>query len=57
MLAAEPMETGATLLEKALKRFNRTLGKEAGNPDDYILKVREKGGRGREMEGEGREAR
>lgn len=38
-LPAEPSETGATLLEKALKRFNRTLGKEAGNPDDYILKV------------------
>ena len=46
MLGADPMETGATLLEKAIKRFNRTQGpgKEAGNTDDYILKVR--GGRG-----------
>lgn len=41
MLSAEPFETIASLLEKAVKRFNRTLGpgKEQALIENFILKV------------------
>ena len=41
MLPAAPFETVPVLLERAVKRFNRTLGpgKEQAIEDDYILKV------------------
>lgn len=41
MLTAAPFDTVPMLLEKAVKRFNRTLGpgKEQAIEDDYILKV------------------
>ena len=41
MLPAAPFETVSMLLEKAVKRFNRTLGpgKEQAIDEDYILKV------------------
>ena len=40
-LSVTPYEKVASLLEKALRSFNRTLGPdEQGEPQDYILKVR-----------------
>lgn len=41
MLHATPFDTVSTLLEKAVKRFNRTLGpgKDQAVEEDYILKV------------------
>ena len=41
LLPATPYEKVPSLLEKAIKRFNRTQGpdKEPANSEDYILKV------------------
>lgn len=38
-LSASPYETAASLLDKAVKRFNRTHGMETGNLEEYVLKV------------------
>ena len=48
MLSAGPFEKCGSLLEKAVKRFNRALGpdKEQGEVENYILKVSREWGRG-----------
>lgn len=39
MLPASPREKVPSLLDKAVKRFNRTLGRDQAEVDKYILKV------------------
>ncbi len=41
MLSAAPFEKVPSLLDKAIKRFNRAQGpdKEHANAEDYVLKV------------------
>ena len=39
MLPASPHEKVPSLLDKAVKRFNRTLGRDQAEVDKYILKV------------------
>lgn len=38
-LSVSPYESAASLLDKAVKRFNRTHGTEAVNLEEYVLKV------------------
>ena len=39
MLPASPYEKVPSLLDKAVKRFNRTLGRDQAEVEKYILKV------------------
>ncbi len=39
VLSALPSDRVPSLLEKAVRRFNRAVGKDLAEPQDYILKV------------------